>query len=256
VTQTIREHPIAAAGAAAVGAAGLGYAIVKGVQKAMSSDASDDEEGDADADAEDEDEDDTQRDDDPDVEASSYDDEDDDEGEGADDQDDQGEDAEAQDEPPVASEGREDSSTLARLGREGMSRLASRVRTGAEETRRAASEGFRRGRDIGTAGWDTYPLILGGLALLSGAALALLLPPTPAEDRLMGKAADRVNRRIRDTAGAILGQGKGAVGKAVTDVLETVAREAEREGLTPQRLGRKFKRIASQVQHVVSEAIE
>jgi len=134
-----------------------------------------------------------------------------------------------------------------------MSRLASRLRGGTSE---AAREGFQRGRELGAEGWDVYPLLIGGLALLGGAAVAMLLPPTAAEDKLMGKTADRVNRRIKDVVDGALGGGKGVFTKALDGAIETAAREAEREGLTPTRLGRKVKRLASQVRRAVADAIE
>ncbi|MEA2708199.1 MAG: hypothetical protein QOF78_800, partial [Phycisphaerales bacterium] len=44
--------------------------------------------------------------------------------------------------------------------------------------------------------------------------------------------------------------------RAISEVTSAAAREAEREGLTPDRLGRKVKRIVSHVRQAVTDAVD
>jgi len=297
----VKRHPIAATSAAAVGAAGLGYAIVQGVRKALNAvgsedttgdddegagssesdeaeddddedeqsgsadargeaadDADDAQEDDEDAGEEDEGDEDDEDDqgeedeeDDPDAEASA----DDDAGEEDDEEDSEEEDDDDEDDESSLAQGvREGATALSRYGREGVSRLVSRIRDGTSGTREAAREGFRRGREFGSEESNAFPLVISGLALLGGAALALLLPPTRAEDKLLGKTADRWNGRIKDATSGLVDQGKELVTKAFTDAVDTAVREAEREGLTPDRLGRKVKRLAGHVRRAITDS--
>src|SRR3712207_7967504 len=55
---------------------------------------------------------------------------------------------------------------------------------------------------------------------------------------------------------SLLGQGKGMVSRALSEAVTATAREAEREGLTPNRLGRKVKRLAGHVREAVSQRSE
>jgi hypothetical protein len=92
--------------------------------------------------------------------------------------------------------------------------------------------------------------------LAAGAAAAWLLPASDAENKLMGKASDRITGRLRNAAGELLGQGSEVVSRAVSEAGDVVAREAEREGLTPDRLRKKVKRIVSEVRDAVGDALD
>lgn len=135
---------------------------------------------------------------------------------------------------------------------QGLSRVGSALRGSAS----AAREGYERGKQFAAESWQSHPLFIGGAALAAGAAVAMLLPPSSLEDTLMGKAADRVNDRLRQATGGLLGQGKGVLSRALTEAADTAAREAEREGLTPERLGRKVKRVVGQIRQAVAETVE
>jgi hypothetical protein len=141
-------------------------------------------------------------------------------------------------------------------GREGLSQIASGLKSGTSGARRVAENGLDRGRELASASLENHPLVVSAVALLGGAALAMLLPPSRAEDKLMGKTADRLNQRIRGSTGGLVGQGKAVVTKAFTDAVETIAREADREGLTPGRISQKVKRLASEVRRAVADAVE
>jgi len=104
--------------------------------------------------------------------------------------------------------------------------------------------------------WHSHPLVISAVALAAGAAAAMLLPSSQLEDQVFGKAADRVNKRLRNATGGLLGQGTGVLSRAFDEAASTAAREAEREGLTPDRLGRKVKRVMSQIRQAVAETVD
>ena len=61
---------------------------------------------------------------------------------------------------------------------------------------------------------------------------------------------------VRRAGRELMQQFKGVAGTVVSEATDAIAREAEREGLTPQRLGRRLRRAASNVRAAVMEAIE
>jgi hypothetical protein len=108
----------------------------------------------------------------------------------------------------------------------------------------------------GSRSWGSIyenPLVICATAAAVGAAVAYLLPSTSAEDRMMGKGADRVNRRLRKAGEGLFGGGQNMISKAISQVTQAAQREAEREGLTPHRLGRKVKRVVSNIRDAVMD---
>ena len=89
-----------------------------------------------------------------------------------------------------------------------------------------------------------------------GAAAGFMLPRTRQEDRLMGEAADKVTGRLKKAMTDSFRQGRTVAGKVVHEAVSTTAKEAEREGLTPDRLGKEVKRLVSHVREAVSNAVE
>lgn len=72
------------------------------------------------------------------------------------------------------------------------------------ETGQHASESLRHGAQRARSGFNSLlneqPLVLGAIGVAAGAALAAALPPTPQEDRLMGRASDRLTERAKRKA--------------------------------------------------------
>jgi hypothetical protein len=95
-----------------------------------------------------------------------------------------------------------------------------------------------------------------GAALVAGAAAGFLLPPTRQEDRLVGKTSDKVAGRFKKAGQDFFRQGRSVASRALHEAVNTAASEAEREGLTPDRLGKKFKRVFSNVRDAVAESIQ
>jgi hypothetical protein len=152
-------------------------------------------------------------------------------------------------------EGEEGGGFMGRL-RGGASRLGSVFGGSAQAIKRGAQSGFGRGRDVAGQGWASHPLMLCGVALAAGAGIGMLLPSTRQEDRLMGKSADKVTGRIRKGGQEFFRQGRQIAGKVVSSAVSATSKEAEREGLTPDRIGKKVKRLVSHVRDAVSEAID
>jgi ElaB/YqjD/DUF883 family membrane-anchored ribosome-binding protein len=71
------------------------------------------------------------------------------------------------------------------------------------------------------------PLIMTGLGLALGAAIAAILPSTRIENELMGRTADNVRRKIGDTASQQL----EAVKESASEFIQKARDVAEREGL-------------------------
>jgi len=147
-------------------------------------------------------------------------------------------------------------SAITRYGRHGLQRAGSTIRNGATAVEHVAHEGYGRARDMLAPQWESHPLMICAAALAVGAAAGMLLPSTDLEDSLMGGAADKVNERIKQATGGVAGQSKRAFTAAMKEATSAVAREAEREGLTPDRLGRKVSRLVSHVKQAVTDAVE
>jgi len=241
VVGSVKKHPITTA---AIGA-GVAIAAVAGVRKAMASraasqqededvesqddESSDDEEGVSDDDDEE----------DPGAEASS---EEDDEGDESDDD---------EDDDEESSSGR--GGWASRLGQV----LSGGGGGGARSSiGRAAKDSYKRGREAARETWENNALALAAGALVAGATLGLLLPSTKQESRLMGKWSDRFAGPAKEIGQNLLGQGKRIAGKLISEGYSATQEEAEKVGLTPNRIGKKVKRIASHVRDAVAKAVE
>jgi hypothetical protein len=145
----------------------------------------------------------------------------------------------------------EGASTVGDVARRGASAVGDVARRGASALGEAASEGYKRGREIGSQGWENHPLLLCATALAVGAAAGALLPTTRGEARVIGDAAGNLTRRLKGASRDLLDQGR----EVVTEAADAVSREAERQGLTPGRLGRKARRIATHVRDAVADVV-
>lgn len=180
---------------------------------------------------------------------------------------------------------REGVSTIGEYGRDGLAWAGSALEEAASTTRRiteqgaeavgeaaaavggsarrkamalgsVAQDGYQSGRRYAAGGVENHPLVVCAAALAIGAGVGLLLPPTPLEDRLLGKRSDSVTGRLTAAGREMLTQGKDLVTKAAADAASATAREADRMGLTPTRLGKKAKRLAGTVRSAITHAVE
>jgi hypothetical protein len=118
--------------------------------------------------------------------------------------------------------------------------------------RHAAKQGYEHGRQLAADGWQQYPLVICAAALGLGAVAGMLLPSSSLEDQTFGTASDKLAGQLK-SAGSSL---KDLVGKAYDEAASTAAQEAERIGITPDRLTRKVKRLAVKVRDAVTDAVQ
>ena len=127
---------------------------------------------------------------------------------------------------------------------------------GDRSIREAASTGFERGRQAGMNAWHDHPLAVAAAAIAAGVTLALLLPSTRQEDEWLGSVSDRFAGRVKRAGRELVDQGRDKLGRAVSEGAGAVAEAAEEAGLTPQRLGRKLRRVATSVRDAVVDAVQ
>jgi len=145
-------------------------------------------------------------------------------------------------------EDEDDSSPLARFGE--------KLRRGASAVGSSAEHGYEIGKQKVGEFWEQHPLIVGAGILAVGVAVGMLLPSTKAEKELAGGPAEKLTKRLRSAGRELLDQEKEIAGKVVSETGDAVREVADREGLTPDKLAKKVKRIAGRVKDAVANAIE
>jgi hypothetical protein len=74
---------------------------------------------------------------------------------------------------------------------------------------------------------DRYPLAVGGVAAVVGAILALGLPPTEQEDRMLGNTRDSLRDRALDTGREVLTKAEDTAGRAAAAAIDAAREELE-----------------------------
>jgi phage-related tail protein len=138
----------------------------------------------------------------------------------------------------------------------GAARVGEMVRDGASAAGYAIEQGYDSGRGALGDLWQNHPLACGVGVMALGVAAGLMLPATQAERRAAGERSRRLLERAGNAGRGLLNQGKEIAGRVLNKGASTVADEAEREGITPERLARKVRRIARRVGEAVSDAAE
>ena len=110
-------------------------------------------------------------------------------------------------------------------------------------------------REVGTL-WEEYPLTIGAGVMAVGLVLGMLFPATEVERDLVGGPSGKFARRVRSSGDELLQQGRDLAGRVVTEAGKAVAEMVDHEGLSPDKLARKVKRIAARVKDAVSDAID
>lgn len=93
-------------------------------------------------------------------------------------------------------------------------------------------------RAVGATGdfFQSYPLAMGAIALLAGAAIGLMIPGTEPENRLMGETRDRLKdqatEQLHQVADKVQNVAQTAYNTAKNTVQQTVRDEARNQGLT------------------------
>ncbi|WP_456299931.1 hypothetical protein, partial [Falsiroseomonas oryzae] len=139
-------------------------------------------------------------------------------------------------------------------------------RSATDTAYRAGDRAYRAGAEYGrsAAGLvEQQPLLLGAVGLALGAALGALLPPSEAEDRLMGESRDRMANRLsglaseayqdaRAKAEQHLGQAQEHLGEAYGRTRERVAGA----GLSPTEGVSALGEVARDLRHAVERTAQ
>jgi len=109
---------------------------------------------------------------------------------------------------------------------------------------------FGNVRDNLTDLFKAQPLALGAIGLAIGAGIAAALPATEIENSYLGETSETLKNKAAEIAG-------GQIEKAsslATDVVETVAEEARKEGLTMDGAKAAMSDLSGKVGRVVDAA--
>jgi hypothetical protein len=125
------------------------------------------------------------------------------------------------------------------------------VRETAETVRqRSAQFSDRAGRTFMET-VEQNPLVVGGIGLLIGGFIASVLPRSDLENGLVGDASGEIKSHVREAASTGIAAAKDVAG----GLYEDVARRAEEQGLTPDRLGAAATDLGQRVRRVAEAAV-
>jgi hypothetical protein len=146
---------------------------------------------------------------------------------------------------------------------EGAARAASAVSDVAGRTVGGASRGAGGASDLGRRArsqfselFERHPLVLGGLGLALGAAIAYSFRPTETEARWVGDTSDRFKRRAREMAEEQFHRARSVTERAY----EAARDEAREQGISPEggreaaaEIGRKARAVADRATEAARE---
>lgn len=107
-----------------------------------------------------------------------------------------------------------------RTAADGLHSAADSARQGAQRMGGAVQHGFERSRDMFSQSLRDQPLAVGAAFLGLGLLAGIVAPTTPAENELMGDAADRVKEQARDAGEEALQQTKRTAAAAASSAVE------------------------------------
>jgi len=122
----------------------------------------------------------------------------------------------------------------------------------AVRTRRQAAEAVRYGRDSVASFVTEQPLLTAAIGVAIGAAIASLLPPTEAEDQLMGDASDAVKMTANQVGSDAL-EGAKHVASKVADRAQTAAKE---EGFSPSAVADAARNLGQGIRQGAQSAMQ
>ncbi len=99
---------------------------------------------------------------------------------------------------------------------------------------------------------ERYPVLLGGVAFAVGSLVALSLPVTRQENRLMGETADDIKRRAQDFASDGMAQAKDAA----QEVMQSAKTAVQEEGLTPDVARNTVRQAMDKARDLGGQAVE
>lgn len=135
--------------------------------------------------------------------------------------------------------------------RDALGRGMEGAREAAETVRQRSGEYADRAGKTFLETLEQNPLLVGGVGLLIGGLIASALPRSDLEDGLVGDASGEIKSRLRDAASKGVETAKDVAG----GLYEDVARRAEEQGLTPDRLGAAAADLGQRARKVAEAAV-
>jgi len=133
--------------------------------------------------------------------------------------------------------------------RDGFSSVGRAGRSGATATRRSAVNGYQQTRDATEQAFESSPLAVGAAVLGLGLIGGLLLPRTRREDEAMGPSSDRLKRNAGQAGREAATRGR----EVAESTLSAGMDEMERQGMTPEQIGKQARQTGSELKDVVNE---
>lgn len=143
----------------------------------------------------------------------------------------------------------ETASSAAEAVYEGAAEVGEYAAEAASTVRETTASGYEYSREALGNLWERHPLAVSAAILSAGIAAGMLLPGTMRESNLLGGAAQSVARKVRGKGTELIEQGRRMAATGV----KAVASEGRRQGITPDEIGHKVKRMASSARKAVSE---
>ena len=123
--------------------------------------------------------------------------------------------------------------------KEGAATIAEYAQSGASKVGQVAKKGYHRSREAVATTWDEHPLTVGLTLLAAGVAAGMMLPAP--KSGAITRAAKGLTQRVATTGEELLESAR----ELVSSSARNASREAKRQGLTPDQLSRKVKRVAN-----------
>ena len=138
-------------------------------------------------------------------------------------------------------------------------RTAVGISRAAGDAATTASDLGRRARSEFSDLFERHPLVLGGLGLAIGAAIAYSFRPTETEARMLGETSNRLKRRARAMAEEQFERARTVAERAYAAASD----EAREQGISPEggsaaaaELGRKARAVADKAKEAAREEWE
>jgi hypothetical protein len=133
----------------------------------------------------------------------------------------------------------ETTSALGGYAQSGAATVAGGARELASTVGEGVQNGFEYTREAMSQLWENYPLAVCAGLVGAGVAAGMMLPSTRREAQMMGRTAGQVTKQIKRKGGELLEHGRELAANAA----HAITQEGERQGLSPDELGRKVKRV-------------
>lgn len=147
-------------------------------------------------------------------------------------------------------------SELGEYAESGLHKAGDALKNGAAAVGQGVERGYEYSREKAGDLWENHPLLVTTGFLALGLAAGMLLPLSRAERKAMGRTAGKVTNRVKSKGRELLEQGKELADRVASETTDVLRSGAAREGLSPEKVARKVKRIAGRLKDVVTDVAE